>query len=43
MLRRLRVEAQAPSGTAGKVVEVARAGQADQAVGEDLPSVTARA
>ena len=37
MLRRLRIEAQAPRRTAGEVVEMARAGQADQAVGEDLP------
>ena len=43
MLRRLWIEAQASRGTAGKIVEVALAGQADQAVGEVLPSVTARA
>ena len=43
MLRRLRIEAQTSSSAAGKVLEVARAGQADQAVGEVLPSVTARA
>ena len=43
MLRRLWVKAQASSGTAGKVVEVARAGQADQAVSQGSPPVTARA
>ena len=37
MLRRLRIEAQAPRSAAGEVLEVALAGQADQAVGEDLP------
>ena len=37
MLRRRRIEAQASGGAAGEVVEMALAGQADQAVGEDLP------
>ena len=37
MLRRLQIEAQASRGTAGKVLEMARAGQADQAVGEGSP------
>jgi hypothetical protein len=44
MLRRLRIEAQASIGPAGKVIQVALTGEADQAVGNgSLPSVPARA